>query len=111
MWSLKFKSLVVLATATCLASRASCLCAQGVALPAQAGDRSARSTSRVEPVSFPNLDNMERLVQEQLRAAQANLTAVLQGPHVTVADQSEAYGQLGRLYQAYDLQDAALSCF
>ena len=98
-------------TAACLASRVSCLRAQSVALPDQQGDRSANPTSRVEPVPLPNLDNMEPLVREQLRAAQANLTAILRKPHVTLTDQSEAYGKLGRLYQAYDLEDAALGCF
>lgn len=63
------------------------------------------------PVPYPDLSKMDRAVQQQLRAAQSELISTIQRPDINQLQLSEAYGQLGRLYEAYDLWDAAAACF
>ena len=54
---------------------------------------------------------MDGAVQQQLRAAQSELISTIQRPGINQLQLSEAYGQLGKLYEAYDLWDAAAACF
>src|SRR5205823_2299803 len=71
---------------------------------------SVRSRELV-PVPYPDLSNMEEVVQKQLREAQSGLESVRQRPGSTDTQLSHAYGEMGRLYQAYELIDPALACF
>jgi len=73
-------------------------------------ERGASKQSLI-PVPSPNLNGMEKIVQEQIRAAESKLTASLQKSGATTVDLSQAYGEMGKLYQAYDLKDAALACY
>ena len=59
-----------------------------------------------EPVPVPSLVGMEAAVQEQLRGARADLdAAIAEGPdRVPLA---RAFGDVGRLYLAYDLVEPA----
>lgn len=77
------------------------------------GIHSAAGTLRTQllPVPDPNLSGMEEAVREQLRDARSALESVRQKPGVTDEQLSQAYGEMGRLFQAYDLLDPALSCF
>jgi tetratricopeptide (TPR) repeat protein len=54
---------------------------------------------------------MDGAVQQQLRAAQSELISTIQQSSINQVQLSDAYGQLGKLYEAYDLWDAAVSCF
>lgn len=67
--------------------------------------------NNLAPVPYPDLSKMDRAVQQQLRAAQSELISTIQLPGINRVQLSEAYGQLGKLYEAYDLWDAAVSCF
>jgi tetratricopeptide (TPR) repeat protein len=50
-------------------------------------------------------------VVEQLSAARADLDALLADPAATDADRAEGYGELGRLYHAYELHAAAAAAY
>jgi len=63
------------------------------------------------PVPTPDLSRLDRIVQEQFHDAQSKLTAMVQGSDAKTSDIAQAYGDLGKLYQAYDLKDAALACY
>jgi tetratricopeptide (TPR) repeat protein len=63
------------------------------------------------PVPNPNLSGMEDIVRKQVRDAQSALESIRQKSGVTDEQLSQAYGEMGRLFEAYDLLDPALSCF
>jgi tetratricopeptide (TPR) repeat protein len=73
-------------------------------------EREASKQSLI-PVPPPNLNGMEKIVQEQIRDAESKLTARLQESDAATGELSQAYGEMGKLYQAYDLKDAALACY
>jgi tetratricopeptide (TPR) repeat protein len=63
------------------------------------------------PVPYPDLSKMDGAVRQQLRGAQSELISTIQRPGINQVQLSEAYGQLGKLYEVYDLTDAAVACF
>src|SRR5205807_2966033 len=63
------------------------------------------------PVPPPILNGMEKMVQEQIRDAESVLSSLLQNSRATTEELVQGYGQMGKLYQAYDLTDAALACY
>src|SRR5712692_5729829 len=63
------------------------------------------------PIPYPDLSKMDGAVQQQLQAAQSELISAIQRSGMTRVQLSEAYGQLGKLYEAYDLSEAAVACF
>jgi tetratricopeptide (TPR) repeat protein len=67
--------------------------------------------SGLVPIITPNTDNMEPSVQQQLREARNILNRTLAKPGASPTEMSDAYGMMGKLYHAYDLQDAAISCY
>src|SRR6516165_4160432 len=69
------------------------------------------SSRSLQPIPYPSLSNLEKVVQDQLQEAQGKLTALSQKSGATDKELSQSYGELGKLYQAYDLTDAALACF
>src|ERR1051325_1940359 len=111
MIDVRLRRVIVQVMAACLVSIALAAGALAGVPPAQQTTASDNPGGALQRIPFPNLGGMEPVVQEQLREAQSKLTAVLQRPDATASDKSEAYGQLGRLYHAYDLEDAALSCY
>ena len=73
----------------------------------------ANSYSNVElgEVPQPDLSGVDPPVQEHIRTAQAALAAVLAQPNSSAAQRSQAFGDLGRIYQAYGFDDAALAAY
>ena len=67
--------------------------------------------SELVTVFHPNLGNLEKVVREQLVAARDQLDEVGEKPGVTDARLGETYGAMGKLYQAYDMPDAAIACY
>ena len=59
----------------------------------------------------PNLGNLEKVVREQLVTARAQLDEVAEKPGLTDAALGKTYGAMGKLYQAYDMPDAAIACY
>lgn len=76
-------------------------------------ERTGLDSSRFTPVPIPyaELNKMEATVRQQLESAQSELHSVIQTAGISKARLAEAYGQLGKLYQAYELSDAAAACF
>jgi tetratricopeptide (TPR) repeat protein len=62
-------------------------------------------------VPLPDLRLLGVEVQQQLRQAQESLVAVCREPGVTSDSLSVGYGEMGRLYHAYDLLDSAEACY
>lgn len=75
-----------------------------------------RSAGKVDLVEIPRpeLTGVDQPVQEQIRAAQAALTAALgrsNSSSSSSAEKARAFGGLGEIYQAYGFDDAALACY
>jgi tetratricopeptide (TPR) repeat protein len=64
----------------------------------------------LKPVPYPALDALEPAVADQLKAAQKQLDELVQGETDATA-LAGAYDELGRLYHAYQLTDAARACY
>ncbi len=80
-------------------------------LPMAAGLPTASSeTSRPETVPEPSLVGMEEAVQQQLRGARADLDELVARPDAVPGRLAPAFGDLGRLYLAYDLVEPAAAC-
>ena len=67
--------------------------------------------SELVAVFHPNLGSLEKVVREQLVAARVQLDEVAEKPGVTDAELGKTYGAMGKLYQAYDMPDAAIACY
>lgn len=65
----------------------------------------------LQPVPSPALDELEDSVAEQLREMRALLDTRLTEDGITTADLAETYGELGRIYHAYEIIGAAEACY
>jgi tetratricopeptide (TPR) repeat protein len=63
-----------------------------------------------EAVPAPSLAGMEEAVQEQLLGSRADLDAALAVPDAGADHLGTMFGELGRLYLAYDLVEPAAAC-
>lgn len=59
----------------------------------------------------PDLTGVDPQAQQQIRAAQAALTATLAQADASRDRLAEAFGSLGQIYQAYGFDEAALACY
>lgn len=66
---------------------------------------------QLAPVPHPDLERLEPLVRRQIQSAQNELTALTKNKLAAAGQLAIAYGELGKLYQAYDFVDAALVCY
>jgi len=62
-------------------------------------------------VPKPNLSALEDAVREQIEGTQAELQTVSQESDVSRETVAKAYGQMGKVYHAYSLLDAAEVCY
>jgi tetratricopeptide (TPR) repeat protein len=67
--------------------------------------------SKLGPVVEPDLTGLDTVVEGQLRQARSEMEAAIADPTAGVARLAAAYGTLGQLYHAYELLDAAESCY
>ena len=65
----------------------------------------------LESVPLPLLGSVEESVAEQIRSAQASVADLFAQPKISDPDLSQAYGNLGRLYHAYEFNDSAEACY
>ena len=95
-----------LATALVLAS-------VGARADVPAGSRAlgAPDLENVEPVTVPDLSPFEPAVADQLRAAVSAAEEVLATSVDDVAVVAETFGELGKLFHAYELLDAARQAY
>jgi len=63
------------------------------------------------PVPNPPLDHLEKAVSNQLRERRKMVDAVAKTLAVSRQKRALAYGELGQLYHAYELTDAAEACY
>jgi tetratricopeptide (TPR) repeat protein len=66
---------------------------------------------RLIPIPRPDLSRLEPAVQDQLLSMRAQTEAVLVRPQLSNSEQATAYGELGKLYHAYEIWDAAEACY
>jgi tetratricopeptide (TPR) repeat protein len=59
----------------------------------------------------PELGRVDAPVQNQIRAAEGALAAILDDPRIPGAQEAQAFGNLGQTYQAYGFDDAAAACY
>lgn len=67
--------------------------------------------ANLSPVHWPDLSKLEPEVRGQLVSLQAELAATARNRQSTAAILSEAYGLMGKTYQAYSLNSAARECY
>jgi tetratricopeptide (TPR) repeat protein len=65
----------------------------------------------LQPIPQPSLGAVQGSVREQIEAAWAELQAASQQAGGNQAQLADAYGQMGRVYHAYDFSDAAAACY
>jgi len=63
------------------------------------------------PVPPPPLDHLEKAVSDQLREGRKMVDAVSGDSTASRQKRAEAYGKLGQLYHAYELNEAAEACY
>ena len=62
-------------------------------------------------IPHPELAELEPLLARELEARRAGLDALLADEAATAVSQAQAFGELGRLYQAHRLLEAAHACY
>jgi len=67
-------------------------------------------SGRVE-IPHPDITKFDEAVQQQLQSKQSALAALCERPGVSEARLSQSYGEMGMLYHAYELYDAAEACY
>jgi tetratricopeptide (TPR) repeat protein len=67
--------------------------------------------SKLAPVVEPDLAGLDTVVADQLRQARQEMGAAIADPTASVERLAAAYGTLGQFYHAYELFDAADSCY
>lgn len=71
----------------------------------------SQSSETIPPLSFPNLDGLEKEAKDSVLAAQDTLSQVLADPAAIPQNKAQAYGSLGVLYFAFGFHDAAKVSF
>nr|VFK02486.1 MAG: Tetratricopeptide repeat-containing protein [Candidatus Kentron sp. H]VFK02634.1 MAG: Tetratricopeptide repeat-containing protein [Candidatus Kentron sp. H]VFK05534.1 MAG: Tetratricopeptide repeat-containing protein [Candidatus Kentron sp. H] len=74
-------------------------------------DKKPDEKASLIPIPMPNLDRVEDAVKKHLQVAHRDLVELQSDPNVTKWGLGEAYGELGRLYHAHRLYDAAEACY
>ncbi len=62
-------------------------------------------------IPHPELAELDPPLARELEARRAGLDALLADQEASIADQAQAFGSLGRLYQAHRLLEPALACY
>ncbi len=69
------------------------------------------SSGALVPVQLPDLSRSPAAVRRQIEATYDRLQPITSAPGASLADRSEAMGQMGRLLMEADYYDAAEHCF
>jgi len=72
---------------------------------------SGKPVQTIRPIPQPNLDAVQKSVREQIEAAWAELQAATQRVGNDQGQLADSYGQMGKVYHAYDFFDAAEACY
>src|SRR5262249_9790596 len=68
-------------------------------------------TQIAKPIPQPNLGAVQNSVREQIESAWAELQAATQQSGIDQRQLADAYGQMGKVYHAYDFSEAAEACY
>src|SRR3982074_2527691 len=83
------------------------LSAAGSALPKSLSRATLESS--LAPIPHPDLSNVDPAIKKQIEAAQSDLRSSLETPKTVPGQLAQLYGNLGKLYHAYDFPDAAVA--
>lgn len=83
----------------------------GQETPREKDTRETGSKDSLIPVPNPQLDHLEKAVSQQLHEKRQNVDALAKKPGVNRQQLALAYGELGQLYHAYELTEAAEACY
>lgn len=86
------------------------------ALPGQETPREKKASEGtaeegLKPIPDPPLDHLEKAVSDQLREGRRMVDAVSGNSAASRQERAQAYGKLGQLYHAYELNEAAEACY
>ncbi len=79
--------------------------------PREENARETGSKDGLVPIPNPLLDRFEEAVNQQLREKRQEVDALAGKPGVNPQQLASAYGELGQLYHAYELTEAAGACY
>ncbi|NIM12653.1 MAG: tetratricopeptide repeat protein [Candidatus Aminicenantes bacterium] len=74
-------------------------------------DQGTPGEDKLVPVPNPQLDHLEKAVGIQLREGRRMVDAVTGNPAESREKRARVYGELGQLYHAYELNEAAEACY
>ena len=77
----------------------------------QESPTAASLTQTTQTIPQPDLGAVQNSVRDQIEAAWAELQAASQQAGINRAQLADAYGQMGKVYHAYDFFDAAAACY
>jgi tetratricopeptide (TPR) repeat protein len=72
---------------------------------------SPQLTPTLEAIEYPALDGLEPICRTHLQNVRDNCEAIIHQSRVPVSHRARAFGELGKVYQAYDFSPSAVSCF
>jgi tetratricopeptide (TPR) repeat protein len=84
---------------------------EGFEQGAESEPANAALRSELFPLIQPDLSGLDAVVEDQLRQAREEMVAAIADPTAGVDRLAAAYGTLGQLYHAYELLEAAESCY
>ncbi|MCK4764086.1 MAG: tetratricopeptide repeat protein [Candidatus Aminicenantes bacterium] len=84
---------------------------KGQAAPTGQNKKGSAPAEGLIPVPTPQLQHLEKAVSDQLREGRRMVDAVVRTASVSLEERARAYCDLGQLYHAYKLTDAAEACY
>jgi tetratricopeptide (TPR) repeat protein len=80
-------------------------------LAAAAASTPVVSPPALEPIPFPQSSALEPAVAEQIRGLEGDLNRILASPARDASAHADAFGEIGELFHAYELWDAAAAAY
>jgi tetratricopeptide (TPR) repeat protein len=91
--------------------RAAWIAVVAITLVTTAGASGSTPVADLQPVTHPDLANMDPAVQRQIEEQKDALLAALERPDAPPAELAEAFGKMGMLYQLYEYMLSATDCY
>jgi tetratricopeptide (TPR) repeat protein len=83
----------------------------GQKTPQQQKASGKKAEEHLKPVPYPQLNHLEKAVSDQLHEGRQMVDAISGESSASPQKRAEAYGELGQLYHAYELNEAAEACY
>ena len=104
-------SFIILAVPSALAGRETPRQEKASRETGETAEKGENAGEELKPIPDPQLDHLEKVVSDQLREGRRMVDVVSRDPSASRQKRAEAYGELGQLYHAYELFDAAEACY